>query len=84
MAEIQTNASTHFMFQMYQERLVRSGLPADIASVVSASKYAPGEISGLVNQFAAEQAAIVAELSAFNRIVAQDIANTSAETKEVE
>lgn len=80
--DCKTNASNLFMFNVYREKLVASGVPGNVASVVAATKYTPCDVADVVCEFAGEQAAIASALGAFNRVAAAEDGHEQA--KQVE
>lgn len=68
------SATSAILSAAYSDRLVRSGIPAEFAAVISAAKYNPSSTESLLANFAAEQALLAAESEAFQRTTAASIA----------
>jgi hypothetical protein len=61
-------ADNSYLFATYADRLVRAGLPGDVAHLVAATKHSPANLGGILDAIADEQAAIEAATAEFRRV----------------
>jgi ferritin-like metal-binding protein YciE len=63
-------ADNSYLFTNFADRLVRAGLPGDVAHLVAATKHSPANLGGILDAIADEQAAIEAATAEFRRVEA--------------